>query len=101
MLLKSGLSISRRQTQDWPVFMRGDEPAENCAAALNFAIKLNREEEERAARLLGLTWQMRDLSVTNERAVVQLGHCLAQFFLRVHDDGSVPCYRLFKRLAGD
>src|ERR1700728_3832474 len=40
-----------------------------------------------------------DLTVADERAIVQLGHRLAQLFLRVHDDGSVPSDRLFERLA--
>ena len=42
-----------------------------------------------------------DLSVTNERTIVEFGHCLAQLFLRVHDDGPVPHDRLLERFARD
>ncbi len=37
----------------------------------------------------------------NEAASVELGEGLANLLLRVHDDGAVPGYGLFNRLAGD
>ena len=39
--------------------------------------------------------------MADERAIVQLGHCLAEFFLRVHDDGAIPRHGLLKRLTRD
>ena len=50
---------------------------------------------------LCLDFSRRGSAMTDERAVVQLGHCLAQLFLRVHDDGSVPRNGLFERLTRD
>lgn len=36
-----------------------------------------------------------------EGAIVEIAHGLLDLFMRVHDDGAVPCDRLFDRGARD